>query len=146
MVISCMAAASFRLIVVAERHAERLGHDIGDGRLAEHPLDAGGGGGGIEAAVEGAEVRRVIRVTDRALGDASGWLHRRHDREQRERVRRDCQREPAVEPALRRDDAAAAERLKDLGEVPRRDPRAVGDLLSGQRGAGGLCRETHHRS
>jgi hypothetical protein len=93
-----MAAVSFLVVFAERRRARRLGHHVGDGRFAEHAFDAGGGG--IKAAVEGAEVRRVVGITDRALGDASGRLNGRHDREQRERVRRDRQRKPAVEPAL----------------------------------------------
>jgi hypothetical protein len=131
-----MGAAFLLVIVITEWLAERFGQHVRHGGFTKHSFDPRGGG--VEAAVQRAEVQRVVGVADRTLSDAPRRLDRGDDRQQRKRIRRDRQRESAVEPALRRDDPAAAERLEHLGEVPRRDPRPFGDLLSGQRGAGGL--------
>jgi hypothetical protein len=134
-----MAAISLLVLFAERRFAERLGQHVRDGRFTEHAFDARGGG--VESAVQRAEVQRVIRIADRAFGDASRRFDDRYDRQQRQGVRRDRQREPAVEPALRRDDPAAPQDLQDLCQVARGDAGAVGNLLGGERGAARLCRQ-----
>ena len=135
--------ATFLFLVLAERRAERLGEHVGDGRFAKHAFDTRGGS--VEPAVQGAKIQRVVRITERALGDAPRRRHGRDNCQQGQRVRRDGQREPAVEPALRCDDAAAAQRLKNLRQVARRDAGALGDLLGGERGPSRLCGQAQDR-
>jgi hypothetical protein len=73
--------AAFLLVVFAERLADRLDQHVGHGGFTEHSFHAGSGG--IESAVQRAETQRVVRVADRAFGDASRGLDGRHDRQQR---------------------------------------------------------------
>ena len=127
---SCMGTA-FRFLVFAQGRAEGFGHHVGDRGFAEHPLNAGGGG--IEPSMQRAEVQGVVRIAERAFGDPAGRLNRRDDVEQRERIGRDGEGEPAVEPALRSHQAGSAEDLEDLGKITGGNPGAVGDLLGGQR-------------
>jgi hypothetical protein len=136
--------ATFLLLVLAQRLAEGFGHDVSNGGFAQHTLHAGRGG--IESAVQRTEVHRMVRMTDRALGDPSRRLDCRDDRQQRELVRGDREAKAPIEPALRSDDAAAPQRLEHFGEVAGGDSGAVGDLLGGHRGTAGLRRQAQHRS
>ena len=101
----------------------------------EHRLDAGGGF--VEPAVQRAELVAVLGQPERAHADPPRRLDRRHDVEQRDVRRVGGEEEPAAEPALRADQPGVAAHLEHLREVPGRDVRAPGDLLSGECGRRG---------
>jgi len=128
----------------ARRGSEGLGLELRDGGVAKNGFDRGGGG--VEAAVQRAEVQNVIGILQRAFRDAAGALDGADDVEQGEALRRNREAEAAVHSALGGNDARADEVLHDFREVAGGNVSAFGDLLGGERGSGGLGGEAQDGS